>query len=107
MCVALDLGAVGGTDTFGLTLPKGWIVESAARWPSSIAACATAATLSWPPERDRAASGTGTVTLNGRYGAAGFTADVDVVLNFPQGDSGASESETLQAKAIPAAGACN
>ena len=46
------------------------------------------------------------MTFNGRPGSAGLTVDVDVVLNFPQGDSGVSESETLQAKALPAGGFC-
>jgi hypothetical protein len=46
------------------------------------------------------------VTFNGGIGSAGFTLDVDAVLTFSQGDSGASESETLQAKALAATSGC-
>jgi hypothetical protein len=56
----------------------------------------------------RATSGTGTVTINGNfYGLSAVTLHVDLVLNFPPGDAGVSESETLQAKAIPVAGSCS
>jgi hypothetical protein len=78
MCIILNLAGVGGTDTFGLTFPRGWIVSGAARWPSSTVACTTAAALSWPAAQIRATSGTGTVTLNGAYGAAGSRRRADV-----------------------------
>jgi hypothetical protein len=55
-----------------------------------------------------ATSGIGTVTINGSfYGSSSVTLDVDLVLNFPPGDAGVSESETLQAKALPVAGSCS
>jgi hypothetical protein len=46
------------------------------------------------------------VTFNGGIGSAGFTVDVDAVLTFSQGDAAAGESESLQAKAVAATGAC-
>jgi hypothetical protein len=106
MCVRLVLGSpFAGTDTFGLTLPQGWGVWRArtARWPSSIAPCTTTGT---PNEAMQASSGTGTVTFRSRDVLPDLVVDVDAVLNFPQGDSGASELETLQATGIAATYGC-
>lgn len=102
MCVSLKLQSGGGTGTLGLSLPKTWAVLSAARWPSSTGPCTT----SDPPDAaSRASSGTGTVTFNGGITSDGLTVDLDTVLTFPAA-SGASESETLQAKAVGATSTC-
>jgi hypothetical protein len=54
----------------------------------------------------QASSGTGTVTFRSRDVLPDLVVDVDAVLNFPQGDSGASELETLQATGIAATYGC-
>ena len=105
MCVRLMLeSAYSPGFTLGLTIaPKGWGVWDTARWPSSAAPCTTEGT---PKVATQASSGKGTVTINGYPYRAGFTVDVDLVLTYPIGDSGASETETLQANAIPSDFTC-
>lgn len=102
MCVRLTLQTFYPTGTLGLTLPTGWTVWSTARWPSSAAPCTTAGT---PKEASQASSGTGTVTFGSGDLSPGLIVDVNVVLTYPQGDSGASESENLQTS-VAAAGSC-
>jgi hypothetical protein len=107
MCVVLYIATNHpGPNTFGIVLPQGWSMHSAARWPVWTAPCTTATTFAWPQALTFATSGTGTVISSGKYGTAAFTMDVDVALTFPLGDSGASESETLQVKALPAGSVC-
>jgi hypothetical protein len=102
ICVTLVLVDSGSTKDFGLTISSPWRVGFAARWPASTAPCTT----SLPPAgASSASSGTGTVTVNGSLGMSP-TIDVDAVLSFPQGDSGVSESEPLQARGVVAAGNC-
>jgi hypothetical protein len=105
MCVTLSLRFGGAANTLGLTLPSLWNVEIADRWPVSIAPCSNRF-VSFRLAT-HASSGTGTVIINGSYYSSSFTVDVDLVLNFPLGDAGVSESEILQGKAMPVSGACS
>jgi hypothetical protein len=57
--------------------------------------------LGTPVGSTQATSGTGTVKISGNYERAGFAVDVDAVLTFPQGDSGASVAEVFQAQTLP------
>jgi hypothetical protein len=105
MCVRLLLESFYGGGTLGLTItPRGWDVWDSARWPSSAAPCTTEST---PSVATQAISGTGTVTVSGAYYRAGFTMDVNAVLTYPPGDSGASVSEVLQAQALPGNFTCH
>jgi len=105
MCVRLLLESPQGAGTLGLTItPRGWDVWDSARWPSSAAPCTTEGT---PSVATQAISGTGTVTVNGISYRAGFTMDVNAVLTYPPGDSGASVSEVLQAQALPGNFTCH
>jgi hypothetical protein len=109
VCVTLwldYLNYLGSTNNLGLTVPKGWHMYFAASWPSSTAACSVATTAA-PASASQATSVTGSVAFNGSpFTKAGFTVDIDAAFTFPQGDAGTSDSETLQATAIPASSAC-
>jgi hypothetical protein len=100
-CTTLILRDGGGTKNLGLTISSGWTVQSAVTWPASAGAC----TSQTPPAgATNAISGTGTVTVHS--GSAGTSLDIDAVLTFPVGDSGASQSETLQAQAVTPTSSC-
>ena len=98
MCVMLMLRDSKALQPLDLTITSTvttWSVDTAAMWPASTASC----TSSLPPKgASRASSGTGTVAVNGKFGA--LTIDVDIVLTFGQGDAGPGQSETLQAQAV-------
>lgn len=105
MCVTLWLSYGVSTNSLGLGVPTGWTPYYAASWPASTASCAVA-TRAPPVTASHATSGAGTVTFNGSPWLAGFTVNVSATLTFPQGDAGTNDSETLQATALPAGGAC-
>jgi hypothetical protein len=100
-CTTLILRDGAGTKDLGLTISSGWTVQSAVTWPASAAAC----TSQTPPAGAiNAVSGTGTVTVHS--GSTGWTLDIDAALTFPVGDSGASQSETLQVQAVAPTTGC-
>jgi hypothetical protein len=96
VCVALVLASPSGAPDagFGMTLTKGWGVQSTALWPSATAG--DCAQLSPPASAEHATSATGSVSVN----ATPATIDIDAVLSFPATDGGAARSIELKAQGV-------
>jgi hypothetical protein len=102
VCVLLTMATpIDGPKNLGLTLPGRWGLKTAALWPRSMHACAGS---SAPTGSVRATSGSGTASFVVQ--GSDVIMDLDLVLQFPNGDASAT-SVPMKVKGLETSSKCS